>query len=276
MHPEILPSVPSYGMLILLGFIAGMVLFRHLLRQRELDLEHHTDMILLVFLAAFAGARVFHLIFGEAKAFDPYWRPIAVWDGGLSFQGGLLAGAATAFFIRKKVHFRIFLDAASIGLVLGHLFGRIGCLTAGCCWGKSHASWPGGLRFPAHSAAGLTYESTGRLPPLIPVQVYEVVFLAVLLLAMLRLFRREPGKKHPGTVFAMYLILYGTGRFFLEMLRGDPGRGFLFELHSDTLSAVRELPTETAILLSIPQVVSLLMLVCGIFLFRKWRATAQK
>ncbi len=276
MRPELIPGLPSYGMMILLGFVTGLLVFRRVLRHRGLDVERHTDHVLWIFLAALVGARLFHILFGPVGYLDRPWRVLAVWDGGLSFQGGLLAGAAAAFLLRRRLPFRHFLDAASLGLVLGHLWGRLGCTMAGCCWGKSHAHWPGGISLAEDSAAGLHYRAAGLwptndpLPPLIPVQLYEAAWLLVIFVVGIRL-SRETGR--PGRLFAFYLAAYGLGRFFLEFLRGDPGRGHLFSVHADFFARSRELATETTVLLSVPQIVSLAMLVVGVVLWRRWSRT---
>lgn len=274
MHPHLIPGLPSYGMMILIGFVSGLFVFRRVLQLRGLDVERYTDYILWIFLAALVGTRLFHILFGPVDYSNRPWRVLAIWDGGLSFQGGFLAGAAATFFLRRRLELRHFLDAGALGLVLGHLWGRIGCVLAGCCWGKSHAHWPGALTFADDSAAGLHYRTVGLwpadtpLPALVPVQLYEALWLLVLFAAGMRLAR--PAAR-PGLIFALYMAGYGIGRFFLEILRGDPGRGQLFGVHSETLARARELGTETAIFLSVPQAVSLVMLVAGIVLYHRWK-----
>jgi len=244
------------------------------IRLRGLDVEQNTDFILWIFLAALVGTRLFHVLFGPVDYRAAPWRVLAIWDGGLSFQGGLLAGALATFLLRRRIPLRHFLDAGALGLVLGHLWGRIGCVMAGCCWGKSHAHWPGALVFADDSAAGLHYRAAGLwpahtpLPALVPVQLYEALWLLVLFVVGVRLAR--PAQR-PGLIFALYLAGYGLGRFFLEILRGDPGRGQLFSVQSETLARARELGTETAIFLSVPQVVSLAMIVTGLVLWHRWR-----
>ncbi|MBU1067975.1 prolipoprotein diacylglyceryl transferase [Myxococcota bacterium] len=274
MHPELIPGLPSYGFLILIGFGSGLFVFRRVLQLRGLDVERHTDYILWIFLASLAGTRLFHILFGPVSYSDHPWRVLAVWDGGLSFQGGFLAGAATTYLLRKRLPLRHFLDAGALGLVLGHFWGRIGCVMAGCCWGKSHAHWPGTLNFTDESAVGLHYRAAGlwptdtALPGLVPVQLYEAVWLLGLFVLGVRLAR--PATR-PGLIFAVYLAGYGLGRFFLEILRGDPGRGQLFSVNSEAFARARELGTETAIFLSVPQAVSLAMLVTGMVLYHRWK-----
>lgn len=276
MHPELIGGLPSYGILILAGFFMGLAVFRRVLKLQGQDVEHATDAVLLIFMASLLGARLFHVLFSpESYRGDPA-RILAIWDGGLSFQGGLAGGALTTFLLRRRLAFRPFLDASALGLVLGHFWGRIGCLMAGCCWGKAHDAWPGSIVLDPNSAAGLHYRAhahwpAGRdLPPMIPVQAYEAAWLLLLFAAGAWLLSRR--KLPAGGWFALYLAGYGAGRFFLEMLRGDPGRGFLFRIGGMFPATLLE--TEKAILLSIPQVISLLMVFLGVILYRKWKKDA--
>jgi len=107
-------------------------------------------------------------------------------------------------------------------LAIGHAIGRLGCFAAGCCFGKpTHGWW--GVTF----TNPLAYERVGTPlnEALQPTQLFEfAVELANFFLLMWMLRR----KKFDGQIFGAYLILYGVARFFLEFLRGDPGRGEVF------------------------------------------------
>lgn len=96
----------------------------------------------------------------------------------------------------------------------GHCLGRIGCFLGGCCFGKP-TDCVFGVVFPEGS---LPYEYYGGAVAVHPTQLYEAAFLLALFLFLLFC-----GKKYG---FPLYLILYGTGRFFLEFLRNDD-RGIL-------------------------------------------------
>lgn len=273
MNPTLIGDLPSYGFFILVGFVMGLLAFRRVLRIQEQNVEYGTDLILLIFLMSIVGARLFHVIFSPESYQQTPLRILALWDGGLSFQGGLIFGALTTYLLRHRLVLRSFLDAGALGLALGHFWGRIGCFMAGCCWGKAHEHWPGAIVLNRQSAAALHYHSHAHwpahqdLPPLIPVQAYEAAWLLVLFVIGFWFLSRQ--RLPRGGWFAIYLAGYGIGRFFLEMLRGDPGRGFVFRINgSFPISPL----TESAILLSIPQLISLLMIFSGVFLYRKWRS----
>lgn len=100
---------------------------------------------------------------------------------------------------------------------LFHAFGRIGCFCMGCCYGIVSVH---GIRFTQSQIApnGI---------PLIPVQLIEAAAELLIFVVLVCLLKKRPST---GQVFGLYLLLYGIVRFFLEFLRGDQYRGFLFAL----------------------------------------------
>ena len=116
-------------------------------------------------------------------------------------------------------------DVFAPGIALGHAVGRLGCLMAGCCFGKP-ASVPWAITFtnPAAVAQGTTLGV-----PLHPTQLYEAGAEA-LILAFLLVFERR-GRAFPGRTFWTYMLLYGVTRFIIEFYRGD-SRGMIFDVLS--------------------------------------------
>ena len=149
-----------------------------------------------------------------------------VWEGGLVFFGGLI-GAVTADLIwmkRKKLPVFKITDICAPFIALGHAIGRLGCYFNGCCYGSENHKY--GVVFPA----------VGDNLPHLPVQIYEsgLNFLnAIFLLLFLKYF-----KKNDGEVFALYFFIYGIIRFFMEMLRGDATRGFVFGMSTSSFISV--------------------------------------
>ena len=103
-------------------------------------------------------------------------------------------------------------------IALGLVFGRIGCFFAGCCYGKETAlPWGVIFRNP---------DSLARLNvPLHPAQLYDAANGLTIFFFLIWMDRR---KAFDGQIFWLFLFLYSAGRFFVEMVRGDP-RGFLFQ-----------------------------------------------
>jgi len=133
----------------------------------------------------------------------------------------LIAGfAIAAWCIRKNnIPALAACDAFSPGLALGHAIGRLGCFSAGCCFGKeTHHFW--GVVFTNPLANSIS--GTPLNVPLQPTQLFEAAVELANFLVLTWMFKR---RKFDGQVLGAFFILYGTARFFLEFLRGDPGRG---------------------------------------------------
>jgi prolipoprotein diacylglyceryl transferase len=113
-----------------------------------------------------------------------------------------------------------YLDVLVVGMLVYQAFGRIGCLTAGCCHGRP-SSW--GIRYgPRHAATGYVYFVQGVR--LFPVQLVEALWLAALAAGSVAVFLADG---RAGTNVALYVVGYGAGRFVLEFVRGDPGRVYV-------------------------------------------------
>lgn len=140
-------------------------------------------------------------------------------------MGGVAAGIVTfvAYARARGLPLLRLGDAIAAPLALGQAIGRLGCFSAGCCYGvPSSSSW-WAVTFDSAEAASRTGVPLGI--PLVPVQLAQAGadLLVALTLTVLWRFRLRPG-----IVFAWYLVLYGTDRFLLEFWRGDTARGFWF------------------------------------------------
>ncbi|MCM2279111.1 MAG: prolipoprotein diacylglyceryl transferase [Oligoflexia bacterium] len=226
MHPllfEIGPvPVHTYGVLVALGFLGGLLLNRHLASRSGIDPDRMVDLSFWGMLVGFLGARVLFMI---TRIGDFLADPLAifrVWEGGLVFWGGPIA----VFFFclwylrRHRLPFWKIADIGVCGLVVGHILGRFGCLGAGCCYGKATGT-DFGIRL--HNEL---VDRALRGVPLHPVQLYEAFALAILLVGLLWVFRR---KRVDGQVFLTYAIAYPVLRSVIEEFRGDSIRGFVIE-----------------------------------------------
>jgi phosphatidylglycerol:prolipoprotein diacylglycerol transferase len=135
--------------------------------------------------------------------------------GGLVYYGGLI-GATLAGLIAihwKKLPLWKTADVLAPSIALGSVFGRIGCLLNGCCYGRACAL-PWAVSYPAGQAAtGVPFGV-----PLHPTQIYDALLNLLLYGFLAWLFRR---KKFDGQVFATYLLGYAVTRSVVEWFRGD-------------------------------------------------------
>jgi len=103
------------------------------------------------------------------------------------------------------------------GIALGHVIGRVGCLFAGCCYGRP-TSLPWGITFTDPFAAANVGTPLNR--PLHPTQLYEAAAEALILIILLATESR--GRRFAGRTFWLYMLLYAVSRFIVEIFRGDP------------------------------------------------------
>ena len=209
------------------------------------------------------------------------------WQGGLAFYGGfvLAVGVAVVFLRRRRIPFLQMADLCAPMIAFGLIFGRVGCLLAGCCFGNPTdlpvgLSFPGEARAPVNGACpkfydlvtteagtqvcaigspalvrhlerGLLHAPAHESLPVHPTQAYEALFCLAIFLYLF--FWRRPRVRFTGQTFWEMCLLYGLGRFAVEFLRADD-RGLWL---GDTLS--------TSQLIALPIIaVSLVMLMRGL------------
>ena len=224
MYPELLNIGPltihTYGVFFALGIIAAVSLAEFLYKRDGGTPGAFSDLSLITLLGVIIGARtLFILINLEYFLSHPIEIPM-IWRGGLVFYGGLIGGSIAFVAAVKVLKLDLFksADIAAPAVALGHGIGRIGCFFAGSCYGKpTDLPWAVVFTDPRSLAQGVLGV------PVHPVQLYSSLSLFLLAAVLLRIRKVSSFK---GQVIASYGVLYGTLRFGMEFLRGDP-RGFL-------------------------------------------------
>ena len=141
---------------------------------------------------------------------------------GVTFYGGLIGSVICMYIMlclsRAKTQYTQYqwFDFLTLPLIVFHIWGRIGCFLAGCCYGKATDSILG-VVFPDNEVAGIFHYGE----KLYPTQIFEVLALTIILIIVLKASKK----------FNTYLILYAISRFFIEFFRGDD-RGNLFVIAS--------------------------------------------
>jgi phosphatidylglycerol---prolipoprotein diacylglyceryl transferase len=207
--------VYGFGLMLVIGLLAAAYLARHLGRRSGLDGEIFINAALLALATGIVGARLSHILenpseFARAdlSAWDNLRNMAMLQSGGLTYYGGfLLAFPILVLYGRyRKVPIRTGMDIVAPCLMLGLAFGRLGCFLNGCCFGSA-SSLPWALQFPDH------------LHPAHPAQLYSAISAFLLTAVLLACFTLP---HIPGRVFALMLMLEGTTRFLLELLRAEP------------------------------------------------------
>ena len=222
MHPELfrIGSFPihTYGVFLALAFLSAILLAVRLGGRDGLPKERIYDLCLWMLLASLVGSKLL-MLFTE-----PEYRsnPVALLSldflrsGGV-FYGGLIGAVVAGYLLmrRYKLPWWKTADACAPGIALGNVLGRLGCFSAGCCWGKPTTE-PWGVRFTE-----LAHEITG-VPagvPLHPTQLYESLSMLIVFFFLLWLHRH---RRFSGQVILTYALLYAMIRFVIEFFRDDP------------------------------------------------------
>jgi phosphatidylglycerol:prolipoprotein diacylglycerol transferase len=219
-------TIHWYGVMMALAFLAGLWTASRRGLRDGISGEKVLDLGPWLIVGAIIGARTLYVItfWKEHFALEPIWEIFMVQKGGLVYYGGLIgASLACILYARfRKLGLWKLADVLAPSIALGYVFGRIGCLMNGCCYGRA-CNLPWAIRFPA----GHDTHPVGELAtPVHPTQIYESLLSLCLYAFLAWLYRR---KKFDGQVFATYLVCYPVLRSFVEMFRGDypPNQHFL-------------------------------------------------
>jgi phosphatidylglycerol---prolipoprotein diacylglyceryl transferase len=219
MYPDIfgLSFLHTYGVLVATALLVGLWLAGRLSREAGLNAGAITDLGLYCALAAIAGAKLMMFLVD----FSYYWEhpreifSLSSAQAGGVFYGGLIAALAVAVWQMRKSRLPGWktADVFAPAIALGHGIGRIGCFTAGCCWGVE-CQRPWAVTFTslaAHDRVGVPLNI-----PIHPTQLYEA-FAEFAIFAFLYWRIHKP--HGDGAIIGAYLMLYSAARFTVEFFR---------------------------------------------------------
>ena len=196
-----------------LAFLTGMWTATRRARHVNLSGEIITDVTMWLMGGSIIGARFVYVTtyWKQEFADQPFSEVFMIQHGGLVYYGGLIGAAvgAIVYLAWKKLPAWKILDLLAPSAALGNMFGRIGCLLNGCCYGRA-CDLPWAIHFPAdHETHGAAVH---------PTEIYDALLNLILYLALAWLFRR---RKFDGQIFALYFIGYAICRSVAEIFRGD-------------------------------------------------------
>lgn len=221
-------KISTYTIFAVIGILfCGFLLFKKC-KKENIDIT----IVLEISLFGLLGAYIFsHLLYGitnydkviilithlnNVTSFKLLCDCLYEIFGGSVFYGGLLGGILTGYTYCKikKYDIKKYSNIISIYIPLFHCFGRIGCFFMGCCYGIESSI---GIVYPIHEGNNIIYKS------IIPVQLLEAICNLIIFIYLNHLYKI--GKTN---ILTKYLLIYALVRFFLEFLRGDIVRGFIF------------------------------------------------
>jgi phosphatidylglycerol:prolipoprotein diacylglycerol transferase len=213
-------TVHTYGVMLAAAFFLALALAVRQARKEGIVPEKVVDLGLYLLVAAIVGSRILFILTDLQYYIEHPLKIFFVWEGGLVFFGGLILAIPLGIYYIKKNNLPLWkvADIAAPSIAIAQAVGRLGCFSAGCCYGRpTDIPWAVTFRDP---------DSLARLNvPLHPTQIYESLGTFLIFLFLIIIRKR---KSFDGQLFWLYVLLYSFIRFFIEFYRGDEIRGMLF------------------------------------------------
>jgi phosphatidylglycerol---prolipoprotein diacylglyceryl transferase len=214
-------TLHTYGFLLAVAFVAGLWIANRQARRAGLDPARVTDMAVYVLIGGLLGAKLM-LVLVERDFYLRNPREIlSILQSGGVFYGGLLGALPVAWWYARRHGLDGWrtADVMAPGVAIGQVIGRLGCFSAGCCYGRpTNVPWAVTFR----DAYATRQVGTPLDIPLHPTQLYESLAVTLLFVFLLWLSRRQ---RFRGQVMLAYLFGYAVIRFIIEFYRGDASRG---------------------------------------------------
>ena len=204
-------KVRSWGTALMVGFAAALAWIVWKTRHDEdISFETLVDLCIVILVGAVVGARlVSALLSWDYFAGHPE-RLLRVWEGGLSFHGGLIGGwiAGSILVVRRKLGYGRIVDLAAPAIALGYAITRVGCFLNACCYGV-----------PTDLPWGVCFHELGAVEGAIPRHPAQLYAAGINLAIFFLLGWIKPHLRRSGHLGLVYLLLYSAYRFGIEYLR---------------------------------------------------------
>lgn len=200
-----------YGIMVAIGFASAYLIADYRAKKRGLSSDIIFGILWCAMAGGLIGSRLLYYIVSIKDIIDDV---SVIWDftHGFVVYGGIIGGVLAGYiYCRvKKVKFFDYFDLVMPEVALAQGFGRIGCFFAGCCYGRE-----------TDSAIGIVFKNSSYAPNGVKLIPTQLISSAGDFLIALILFTYAKKKRPEGAVGALYMILYGIGRFGVEFLRND-------------------------------------------------------
>ena len=222
MYPEIAHfgalHIRSYGLALAVAFMVGTWLGLKEARRFGLDEDKFLTVVLFTLVGSIFGARLLYVMEHIGDYRGQWSSVLALWQGGLTLYGGIIAGTAVGLWMAKRQGLPIWRVADSLApsIAIGTAFGRVGCFLNGCCYGRpTHLPW--GVVYPPDTFPALEFGMT----PIHPSQLYFSL-ASLALFAVLWVIRKR--MRVAGELFWSCVVAYALMRIPLDLTRAyEPG-----------------------------------------------------
>lgn len=228
-------KIAGYGTMILIGVIVAYCLFAYRGKKRGYNVDNLFDITVFSVIGGFLCAKLLYIVVENPKLLLNPVEIVKTFSQGFVVYGGIIGGFLVFILMCKRYKYNPLKigDLAVASLAIGQGFGRIGCLLAGCCYGRT-----------TDSVIGITFHDSFIAPnevSLIPTQIISSIFdfiLAGILIWYLYSLEKKNKEYNAGKVVGVYMILYSIGRFIIEFFRGDLERGFIGTLSTSQVISI--------------------------------------
>ena len=209
-----------YSLAYILGIVVGWILCKKIFIKNSEISEKFDDYITYLIIGIILGGRIGYIIFYNFSYYlDNIFDIFKIWQGGMSFHGGLLGVIASSYIFAKKNNQNpfLYLDQVSLVAPIGIFFGRLTNFINSELYGKA-TDLPWSVIF-------IKVDNLSRHPS----QLYEAILEGIILFLILIYFMNKDYLKKPGLISGLFLIYYSLFRFFVEFFRvPDEQIGYLF------------------------------------------------
>ena len=208
-----------YSLAYIVGISLGWIYCKKKLIYNQNIIDIFDDFITYIIIGIILGGRVGYILFYNFKYFfENPLEILMIWNGGMSFHGGLIGIiiASKLFSNKHKISQFIFLDLVALSAPIGIFFGRIANFINSELYGvATHVPW---------SVKFILVDNIKRHPS----QLYEAFFEGIILFFILNYYFKKDYLKKPGLISGLFLVFYSVFRFFAEFFRSpDAQIGYL-------------------------------------------------
>tara|TARA_B100000965_G_scaffold155976_1_gene129959 strand:- start:451 stop:1227 length:777 start_codon:yes stop_codon:yes gene_type:complete len=232
-----------YSLSYIFGILLGWIYCKKILIKNKQHIELFDDLITYIIFGIILGGRLGYVIFYNPIYFlNNFSEVFMIWNGGMSFHGGLIGTILATYFFSKQKNLNsfIFLDLISLSAPIGIFLGRVSNFINSELYGRqTDVYW--GFKF-------LKIDNITRHPS----QIYEAIFEGIILFILLNFIYKKYQDLKYGIISALFLIFYSLFRFLIEFTR-EPDSHIGFIVFN----------------LSMGQIISIIFLIVGIILFSK-------
>jgi prolipoprotein diacylglyceryl transferase len=217
-------TIHFYGIMIAVGVIVAVVVAKRRYERFGGSGEMVERASIWAVVIGFLGARLAYVSTHTGEFLDRPWAMLYIWEGGLALYGGLIAGTIAAVVVLRRWKGDVFAfgDAVAVGIPLAQAIGRFGNYFNQELFGTP-SSLPWAVEIDANIAAAAGYPGYQTFHPTF---LYEALWNVFVTVGVILLLERR-GKLFKGSSIALYMILYGIGRFLMELMRTDTTFRFL-------------------------------------------------